>query len=107
MVDLAVFSTVSSVQGAGSGISLFADKQFDEAYNITQIENNLPHVRWGRVDYMNVTYITTKWAVWKCVIHKGALPPTLTVAQCTYASCRVRQRANSPILARHPDSFEL
>ncbi|KAH9002210.1 hypothetical protein EDB86DRAFT_2898638 [Lactarius hatsudake] len=54
--------TASSAQG--SGISLFADKQFDEAYNTTLIENDLPHVRWGRVDYMNVTYITTKWAVW-------------------------------------------
>ncbi|KAH9077074.1 hypothetical protein EDB83DRAFT_2348069, partial [Lactarius deliciosus] len=55
---------VSASSAQGSGISLFADKQFDEAYNTTLIENDLPHVRWGRVDYMNVTYITTKWAVW-------------------------------------------
>ncbi|KAI0307073.1 hypothetical protein B0F90DRAFT_1684897 [Multifurca ochricompacta] len=54
--------TTSSAQG--SGISLYADKQFDEAYNTTLIENDLPHVRWGRLDYMNVTHITTKWAVW-------------------------------------------
>ncbi|KAH9049687.1 hypothetical protein EDB84DRAFT_1452618 [Lactarius hengduanensis] len=58
--------TASSAQG--SGISLFADKQFDEAYNTTLIENDLPHVRWGRVDYMNVTYITTKWAVWNAPV---------------------------------------
>ncbi|KAH8988479.1 hypothetical protein EDB92DRAFT_1870815 [Lactarius akahatsu] len=38
--------TASSAQG--SGISL----------------TTCPYVRWGRVDYMNVTYITTKWAVW-------------------------------------------
>jgi hypothetical protein len=63
---LSFLSTGSSTQG--SGISLFADKQFDEAYNTTVIETDLPHVRWGRVDYMNVTYITTKWAVWKCVV---------------------------------------
>lgn len=61
-------STVSSNQGSGSGISLYADKEFDEAYNTTLIENDLPHIRWGRIDYMNVTYITTKWVVWKCVI---------------------------------------
>jgi hypothetical protein len=56
--------TVSATQGSGSGISLYADKEFDEAYNTTLIENDLPDFRWGRIDYMNVTYITTKWAVW-------------------------------------------
>lgn len=61
-------STVSSAQGSGSGISLYADREFDEAYNTTLIENDLPNFRWARIDYMNVTYITTKWAVWKCVI---------------------------------------
>ncbi|KAF8272089.1 hypothetical protein EI94DRAFT_1697671 [Lactarius quietus] len=57
-------STVSSAQSSGSAISLYADKEFDEAYNTTLIENDLPHIRWGRIDYMNVTYITSKWAVW-------------------------------------------
>jgi hypothetical protein len=67
LADLLLFlSTASSAQG--SGISLFADKEFDEAYNTTVIENDLPHIRWGRIDYMNVTYLTTKWAVWKCVV---------------------------------------
>lgn len=61
-------STIPSTQGSGSGISLYADKEFDDAYNTTLIENDLPHLRWGRIDYMNVTYITTKWAVWKCVV---------------------------------------
>jgi hypothetical protein len=60
---LPLLSTTSS--NHGSGVSMFADKQFDEAYNTTLIENDLPHVRWGRVDYMSVTYLTTKWAVWK------------------------------------------
>lgn len=58
--------TVSTAQG--SGISLYADKQFDEAYNTTLSENDLPHVRWGRIDYLNVTYITTKWAVWNAPV---------------------------------------
>ncbi|KAI9467109.1 hypothetical protein BJY52DRAFT_1236490 [Lactarius psammicola] len=59
---------VSASSAQGSGISLYADKQFDEAYNTTLIENDLPHVRWGRIDYMNVTYITTKWAVWNAPV---------------------------------------
>jgi hypothetical protein len=56
----------TSVQG--SGVSLFADQQFDEAYNTTLIEKDLPHVRWGRIDYMNVTHLTTKWAVWNAPV---------------------------------------
>jgi len=58
------FLIITASSSQGSGISLYADKQFDEAYNTTLIENDLPHVRWGRIDYMNVTYITTKWATW-------------------------------------------
>ena len=60
------FLSTTSTQSSSTGISLFADQQFDEAYNTTQIEKDLPHVRWGRIDYMNVTHLTTKWAVWKC-----------------------------------------
>ncbi|KAF9006746.1 hypothetical protein BDQ17DRAFT_1352322 [Cyathus striatus] len=37
---------------------------FDKAFNETQELNDLPNVRWGRIDYLNVTYITTKWNVW-------------------------------------------
>ena len=64
LADWLPFLSTTSTQG--SGVSLFADQQFDEAYNTTLIEKDLPHVRWGRIDYMNVTYLTTKWAVWKC-----------------------------------------
>lgn len=49
------------------GVSKYADEQFDAAFNLTQIENDLPNVRWGRIDYINVTTITTKWNVWQCV----------------------------------------
>ncbi|EJD53657.1 hypothetical protein AURDEDRAFT_80183 [Auricularia subglabra TFB-10046 SS5] len=48
-----------------SAVSEYVDKQFDEAYNISQIEGDLPNVRFGRVNYMEVTYITTKWGLWK------------------------------------------
>jgi hypothetical protein len=27
-------------------------------------KGDIPHVRFGRIDYINVTSITTKWAVW-------------------------------------------
>lgn len=40
---------------------------FDQAYNLTQLEGDLPEVRWGRIDYINVTSITTKWGVWQYV----------------------------------------
>ncbi|KAJ2991139.1 hypothetical protein NUW54_g8276 [Trametes sanguinea] len=40
------------------------DQSFDDAFNQTVIAKDLPNVRWGRIDYLNVTYLTTKWAVW-------------------------------------------
>jgi hypothetical protein len=49
------------------GLSKFFDDIFDEAYNETVIANDLPDVRWGRIDYLNVTYLTTKWIVWQYV----------------------------------------
>ncbi|KAH9977685.1 hypothetical protein BGW80DRAFT_1283711 [Lactifluus volemus] len=58
------FLIITGSLAQASRISIFADNQFDEAYNTTIIEGDLPHVRWGRIDYMNVTYITTKWAIW-------------------------------------------
>ncbi|KAK7033535.1 hypothetical protein VNI00_012759 [Paramarasmius palmivorus] len=47
------------------GISQFVDQVYDEAFNETLIANDLPDLRWGRIDYLNVTYLTTKWAVWQ------------------------------------------
>ena len=47
-----------------SEISKIVDKSFDEAYNQTVIAGDLPNVRWGRIDYMSVTYLTTKWSIW-------------------------------------------
>lgn len=60
-----IFSSVTSARQ--DGISKFLDSAFDEAYNQTVLAGDLPHVRWGRIDYINVTYITTKWAVWQYV----------------------------------------
>jgi len=63
--DRVWFLIITAASGQSSSVSLFADQQFDAAYNTTLIENDLPHVRWGRIDYMSVTYITTKWVVWR------------------------------------------
>lgn len=68
-------SSVTAAKQDG-GISKFLDSAFDTAYNETQIAGDLPHVRWGRIDYLNVTTITTKWAIWQCVsFHWRYLPP--------------------------------
>ena len=53
--------------GQQSGISKVLDEKFDEAYNITKNENDIPDVKWGRIDYFDVTYLTTKWNIWQWV----------------------------------------
>ena len=55
-------STVTA--SSPEGVSKFADTMFDSAFNLTQEEGDLKHVRWARIDYLNVTRITTKWNVW-------------------------------------------
>ncbi|ESK89704.1 hypothetical protein Moror_16892 [Moniliophthora roreri MCA 2997] len=59
------FLLVSGDLTQAGGISQFVDQIFDEAFNETMIANDLPDLRWGRIDYLNVTYLTTKWAVWQ------------------------------------------
>ncbi|KAJ3873433.1 hypothetical protein F5051DRAFT_419258 [Lentinula edodes] len=60
---LIVVSTSATNQGGG--MSQFVDKIFDETYNDTLIAEDMPNLRWGRIDYLNVTYLTTKWGVWQ------------------------------------------
>ncbi|KAJ3854946.1 hypothetical protein EV368DRAFT_62879 [Lentinula lateritia] len=60
---LIVVSTSATNQGGG--MSQFVDKIFDETYNETLIAEDMPNLRWGRIDYLNVTYLTTKWGVWQ------------------------------------------
>lgn len=62
------YALPSSVTAAKQeGISKYLDQVFDSAYNETVEKNDLPNVRWGRVDYLDVTYLTTKWNVWQYV----------------------------------------
>jgi hypothetical protein len=48
-------------------ISKYMDQVFDSAFNETLHANDLPNVRWGRINYLDVTYLTTKWNVWQYV----------------------------------------
>jgi len=66
--DRVWFLIITGATGQSSGVSLFADKEFNQAYNTSLIENDLPHVRWARIDYMNVSYITSKWAIWNAPV---------------------------------------
>lgn len=63
LIEIVTDSTTTSTQR--TGLSAFLDEQFNEAFNESLIEQDLPNVRWGRIDYLNVTRLTTKWAVWK------------------------------------------
>ncbi|KAF5393007.1 hypothetical protein D9757_001123 [Collybiopsis confluens] len=55
----------ASTTAQGGGMSQYVDQVFDETFNETLIANDMPHLRWARIDYLNVTYITTKWGVWQ------------------------------------------
>jgi hypothetical protein len=57
-------------------MSKFADQRFDQLYNYTLDQGGLPNVRFGRIDYMNVTYLTTKWNVWRYFGPPSSIPLT-------------------------------
>jgi len=59
------FLVVTVTSSQRTGISAVVDQQFNEVYNMSLNEQDLPHVRWGRIDYLNVTRLTTKWGVWR------------------------------------------
>lgn len=57
----------STLGASADPLSKYVDKEFDGAYNISLIKQDLPNVRFGRIDYLTVTRLTTCWFVWKCV----------------------------------------
>ncbi|KAF8841567.1 hypothetical protein BDN67DRAFT_966987 [Paxillus ammoniavirescens] len=65
------FIIITVTAGQPEGVSKFVDTTFDAAYNYTMEKGDLEHVRFGRIDYLDVTAITTRWAVWSA--------PTLVV----------------------------
>ncbi|KZP07329.1 hypothetical protein FIBSPDRAFT_875573 [Athelia psychrophila] len=58
------FAIITVTASSPEGVSKFTDSVFDSAYNLTQEAGDLKNVRWARIDYLNVTRITTKWNVW-------------------------------------------
>lgn len=60
---------MSSSIGPQDPISNFFDKAFDSAYNLTVEARDLKNVRWARIDYLDVTDITTRWGIWKSALH--------------------------------------
>ncbi|KAJ7771008.1 hypothetical protein DFH07DRAFT_879541 [Mycena maculata] len=55
---------VSASSSRQESISKFVDTIFDDTYNETLIAGDLPNVRFARINYLNVTYVTTKWNLW-------------------------------------------
>lgn len=62
--DRVWFLVITMTSVGQESISKYVDQVFDSAYNLTQAAGDLTNVRWGRIDYLNVTAITTKWAIW-------------------------------------------
>lgn len=60
-----ILCITSAASNRAEAVSTLLDSMFDTAFNTTQHLSDLPHVRWGRIDYFNVTYLTTKWNVWQ------------------------------------------
>ncbi|KAF4619723.1 hypothetical protein D9613_004943 [Agrocybe pediades] len=56
---------ISVTSARNEGVSRLLDDFFDASYDKSIEEGDLPDVRWGRIDYLNVTAITTKWNVWQ------------------------------------------
>jgi hypothetical protein len=60
----AIIITVTGGESPRDSISKLMDQMFDDAHNESLVAGDLPSVRWGRIDYFNVTYLTTKWNIW-------------------------------------------
>ena len=58
-----LISTAAS--GRQDELAKVVDGIFDATFNKSFVEGDLPYVRWGRIDYMSVTALTTKWAIWQ------------------------------------------
>ncbi|PVG00462.1 hypothetical protein CPB86DRAFT_684380, partial [Serendipita vermifera] len=49
-------------------VSKYVDDAYDRAYDAALTNDDLSNIKWGRVDYMDVTKITTEWMVWKAPV---------------------------------------
>ncbi|KAG8960389.1 hypothetical protein FRC03_006586 [Tulasnella sp. 419] len=48
-------------------LTKFVDSRFEATFNISRSapEKALPYVKWARINYLDVTKITTKWWIWR------------------------------------------
>ncbi|KIM57954.1 hypothetical protein SCLCIDRAFT_129315 [Scleroderma citrinum Foug A] len=58
------FLVITVTSGQPDSLSKYIDDVFDQTFNYTLQQGGLPHIRFGRIDYLDVTALTTKWAVW-------------------------------------------
>jgi hypothetical protein len=87
-------SLLSTAQATGDPMSKYADKHFDDAFEIAQKEGDIPHVKWARINYMNVTRVTTRWNIWSCVVIGPLL--LLTHISDRYVQCTLSRPRHRP-----------
>ena len=100
-------STTLGTQTQG-GLSKIMDREFDAAFNETMIAQDLPDVRWGRIDYLNVTYLTTKWNIWSYVLpllplHLSSPSPSARYSRVNLW-CTAAHGSSSPVTAANPSA---
>lgn len=96
--------------GKNSEISKLVDRRFDEAYDSTLTAEDLPHVRWGHINYANATFLTTKWSIWSYVTIMCTprhLTNTYTDTQSAVPGRGHRQRPDTPVLHGRPCTLRL
>ncbi|KAF8314742.1 hypothetical protein DL93DRAFT_2079894 [Clavulina sp. PMI_390] len=62
-----VWAIMCSV-GTQDPVSSYFDQLFDSAHNLTVKAGDLTHVRWARIDYLQVTELTSRWSIWKAPV---------------------------------------
>ncbi|KAH9943182.1 uncharacterized protein BXZ73DRAFT_87570 [Epithele typhae] len=58
------FLVITVTASGNSAVSKMVDEAFDDAFNTTLAAGDLLDLKWGRIDYIATTYLTTKWAIW-------------------------------------------
>lgn len=112
MVDIAfewlLISSISTVTANGQeGISKFVDSVYDSAFDMSVKAGDLPNVRWGRIDYFNVTAVTTKWNVWSYAMALYFLYALADITlQSTLSCCTYQPRQGLAFLQSHSNQGE-
>ncbi|KAF8317011.1 uncharacterized protein EI90DRAFT_3147377 [Cantharellus anzutake] len=84
--------------GSQDPVSHFFDQTFDGAHNLTVQAGDADNIRWGRVDYLDVTDITTRWVIWRAPVLVIATDRGLTLR---FFKIGALSRMKSPEEMRH------